>query len=133
MTLSEQELIDLAKSARKKAYAPFSFHPVGVALLGKNGKVYMGCNVENSSSPVGICAEPMAVGQAVVDGCRDFEKIYVATKTGGFPCGNCRQFLYEFSPNLTVHCVDQNDQVKTHALKDLLPHGFRLTKADLEK
>lgn len=133
MTLSQKELIQMAKEARQKAYAPFSHHPVGVVVVGLNGEIFTAGNVENSSYPVGICAEQAALGKAVSEGCREFKEVYVLTKTGGPPCGSCRQFLYEFSPEMTVHCVDQNDQVTSHSLKDLLPHGFRLTEADLEK
>src|SRR5512147_1731951 len=118
------ELIDLAKKARKKAYAPYSHYKVGAALLGKSGKVYTGCNVENASYGHTVCAERTAVLKAVSEGETEFEAIAVVTKNGGSPCGACRQVLSEFAPELTIYIADKNGEYRTTTIKKLLPDSF---------
>ncbi len=125
------ELIDLARTARKKAYAPYSHYKVGAALLGKSGKVYTGCNVENASYGQTVCAERTAVLKAVSEGETEFEALAVVTKNGGSPCGACRQVLSEFAPELTVYIADKNGEHRTTTLKRLLPDSF--TPAHLEE
>jgi cytidine deaminase len=124
------ELIDLARQARKKAYAPYSHYKVGAALLGKSGKVYSGCNVENASYGHTVCAERTAVLKAVSEGETKFEAIAVVTKNGGSPCGACRQVLSEFAPALTIYIADKNGEYRTTSMKKLLPDSF--TPAHLE-
>jgi cytidine deaminase len=125
------ELIALAKQARKKAYTPYSHYKVGAALLGKSGKVYTGCNVENASYGHTVCAERTAVLKAVSEGEIEFEAIAVVTKNGGSPCGACRQVLSEFAPKLTVYIADKNGEYRTTTLNKLLPDSF--TPAHLEE
>ncbi len=125
------ELIDLARKVRKKAYAPYSHYKVGAALLGKSGKVYTGCNVENASYGHTVCAERTAVLKAVSEGETEFEAIAVVTTNGGSPCGACRQVLSEFAPRLTVYIADKNSAYRTTTLKKLLPDSF--TPAHLEE
>jgi cytidine deaminase len=125
------ELIDLARKARKKAYAPYSHYKVGAALLGKSGTVYTGCNVENASYGHTICAERTAVLKAVSEGETEFEAIAVVTRNGGSPCGACRQVLSEFAPKLTIYIADKNGEYRTTTLKRLLPDSF--TPAHLEE
>jgi cytidine deaminase len=125
------ELIDLARQARKKAYAPYSHYKVGAALLGKSGKVYTGCNVENASYGHTVCAERTAVLKAVSEGETEFEAIAVVTKNGGSPCGACRQVLSEFAPELTIYIADKNGEYRTTTMKKLLPDSF--TPAHLEE
>jgi len=125
------ELIELARKARKKAYTPYSHYKVGAALLGKSGKVYTGCNVENASYSHTVCAERTAVLKAVSEGETAFEAIAVVTKNGGSPCGACRQVLSEFAPELTVYIADKNGEYRTTNLKKLLPDSF--TPAHLEE
>lgn len=109
------------------AYAPFSNFQVGAALLTTTGEVFTGVNVENSSYGGTICAERTACVKAVSEGFREFEALAIATCKGiGSPCGICRQFLYEFSPNLTVIIGEDENNLKIFTLKDLLPEGFRL-------
>ncbi len=108
-----------AKEASKFAYAPFSHFKVGAALLCKDGSVFKGCNIENSSLGATICAERTAMTKAISEGHKDFVAIAVTE----WPCGICRQFMYEFNPNLKVIC---KGQIKS--LKELLPEGFRLKK-----
>jgi cytidine deaminase len=125
------ELIDLAGKARKKAYAPYSRYKVGAALLGKSGKVYTGCNVENASYGHTVCAERTAVLKAVSEGEMEFEAIAVVTKNGGSPCGACRQVLSEFAPKLTIYIADKNGEYRTTTIQKLLPDSF--TPAHLEE
>lgn len=124
------DLIDLARKARKKAYAPYSHYKVGAALLGKSGTVYTGCNVENASYGHTVCAERTAVLKAVSEGETEFEAIAVVTKNGGSPCGACRQVLSEFAPKLTIYIADKDGKYRTTTLAKLLPDSF--TPAHLE-
>jgi cytidine deaminase len=124
---TEKELVDLARQARKRAYAPYSHFPVGAALLGRSGRVYSGCNVENASYPLCMCAERTAVFKAVSEGEQDFEAIAVVTATGAMPCGACRQVLGEFGgPNgdLRVIVADLEGYNRTFTIDQLLPEGF---------
>lgn len=102
--MNNAELLDQARAARLRAYAPFSKFPVGAALLTRGGRVFTGCNVENISFGLTVCAERVAVFTAVAAGERDFESIAIVaeSKTPVVPCGACRQVLAEFSPNLRV-------------------------------
>ena len=122
--MNPTELIDLARLARKKAYAPYSHYKVGAALLGKSGTVYTGCNVENASYGHTVCAERTAVLKAVSEGEKEFEAIAVVTKNGGSPCGACRQVLSEFSPELIIYIADKDGAYRTTTLKQLLPDSF---------
>ena len=128
--MNPTELIDLARKARQKAYAPYSHYKVGAALLGKSGKVYTGCNVENASYGHTVCAERTAVLKAVSEGETEFEAIAVVTKNGGSPCGACRQVLSEFAPKLMIYIADKNGEYRTTTLEKLLPDSF--TPAHLE-
>ena len=126
-TMTDRELILLAKDAAKDAYAPYSGFKVGAALLTKDGRVFTGVNVENSSYGATICAERTAFVKAVSEGYRDFLKIAVASSAGAaWPCGICRQFMYEFNENLTVITGDDEEHIKSHTLSELLLKGFKL-------
>ena len=129
MTISNKELLALAKKAMQNAYAPYSNFKVGAAILAKSGKVYTGCNVENSSYGLTMCAERVAVFKAVSEGEREFTKIAIVSSSGKktFPCGACRQVLYEFADNLEIILEEDGEIYKT-SLKKLLPEGFRLKK-----
>ena len=129
--MNPTELIALAKQARRKAYVPYSHYKVGAALLGKSGKVYTGCNVENASYGHTVCAERTAVLKAVSEGETEFTAIAVVTKNGGSPCGACRQVLSEFAPKLTIYIADKNGEYRTTTMKKLLPDSF--TPAHLEE
>ena len=120
-----QTLIMVAVAAAQHAYAPYSDYPVGAALLGVDGTVYTGCNVENAAYPATICAERTALVKAVSEGQRQFTAVAVVTRNGGAPCGLCRQSLYEFAPGLTVYIADLDGRLRhTITLADLLPLGF---------
>jgi cytidine deaminase len=122
--MNPQELIAQAIEVRNRAYAPYSHYKVGAALLGKSGKVYLGCNVENASYSHTVCAERTAVLKAVSEGEREFEALAVATRNGGSPCGACRQVLAEFAPELIVYIADQSGEYRTTTLSWLLPDSF---------
>lgn len=122
-----KELYRKAAEVLPNAYAPFSRFKVGAALLTKSGEVFTGVNVENSSYGATICAERTACVKAVSEGFREFEALAVAASEGeGSPCGICRQFLYEFAPDLTVIVGEDEEHLKTYKLNELLPEGFKL-------
>lgn len=124
-----KELYKMADSAKKNAYAPFSEFKVGAALLTGSGKIYTGVNVENSSYGGTICAERTAFVKAVSEGERDFRAIAVAASDGeALPCGICRQFMYEFEPELEVITGVDEENLRVQNLRELLPGGFRLEK-----
>ena len=127
MATTDKKLFRMAVKASENAYAPFSNFHVGAALLAKDGKIYTGVNVENSSFGGTICAERTAMVKAISDGCREFEAIAIAGNGGtSWPCGICRQFMYEFCPELRVISGDSEDELKVYTLKELLPEGFKL-------
>ena len=124
---SDRALVEQARQARERAYTPYSKFPVGAALLGRSGRVYQGCNVENASYPLTICAERTALFKAVSEGEQDFEAIAVVTHTGAMPCGACRQVLREFGGpdgDLRVIVADLKDNLQTFTIDELLPGGF---------
>lgn len=120
-------LIREARHVQKHAYAPYSKFTVGAALMGNDGTIYRGCNVENGSYGLTICAERNAIFQAVAAGGREFRAIAIAGDSEDFtmPCGACRQVLLEFRvPYCIVTRPDDTYEVMT--LEELLPHGFAL-------
>ena len=124
-TARDEELLTAAREARNRAYTPYSHYNVGAALLGKDGKIYTGCNVENASFGLTNCAERTAVFKAVSEGQREFEAIAIAAgQTAPWPCGACRQVLNEFAPKLKVLITWGKDQVDETTLDALLPHSF---------
>lgn len=126
LPLFQPELIAAALAARQQAYAPYSRFAVGAAVLAEDGQIAIGCNVENASYGLTICAERAAVLAAVTAGCRRLVAIAVASAGGVAPCGACRQVLAEFADDLTVLLVDldQPDRVQSLSLAELLPHRF---------
>lgn len=129
MPISEAQLDDLQRAAidaSRKAWSPYSGFAVGAALLAADGRIFAGCNIENASYGLTICAERNAIGQAILSGCRSFLMvvIYTATQTATAPCGACRQVIAEFAPDAEVICLcDGSDRIRT-SLRELLPHGF---------
>jgi cytidine deaminase len=127
MTLTPDEidrLLELAATARENAYVPYSHFPVGAALRSEEGAIYTGCNVENASYGLTICAERNALAHAVAEGARRFDAIAVVTSNGVTPCGACRQVLAEFGPCMTVIVADTNGARRLFGLQDLLPAAF---------
>lgn len=124
-------LINQAINATQYAYIPYSHYPVGAALRAAGGTVYTGCNIENASYPVTICAERTALVKAVSEGERQFDMIAVVTRNGGTPCGMCRQMLFEFAPDLRVVVADLDGKIHIDCLlRDLLPDGFAPSKLE---
>lgn len=123
--MRDQELLELADKAKDNAYAPYSKFRVGAALLTKEGSVFTGCNVENSSYGAAICAERSAVSCAVSSGFRNFEAIAIASSGEDtvYPCGICRQVLHEFNPEIRIICQGK-DGFETYRLSELMPKGF---------
>lgn len=125
--MNDEQLVALARSMLERAYCPYSGFPVGAALLCGDGSVFTGCNVENAAYGSTICAERTALVKAVSEGHRgDFVKLAVAGLSEGFcwPCGTCRQMLYEFSPELIVLAADREGKFASLTLRQLLPEGF---------
>ncbi|HEY8432574.1 MAG TPA: cytidine deaminase [Sandaracinaceae bacterium] len=115
-----------ALAARARAHAPYSKYRVGAALLGEDGRIYTGANVENASYGLSLCAERSAIARAIDAGVRRFRAIVVATggARAAAPCGMCRQVLAEFPPSFPVRCVsDGGDRMDT-TVEELLPHAF---------
>ena len=134
--MTDRELLQCAIEAREMAYAPYSGFRVGAALVGKSGKVYKGCNVENAAYSPTNCAERTAIFKAVSEGEREFIAIAIVGGMGETiadfcaPCGVCRQVLAEFcDPDFRV-VLGTPENLQTFAFKDILPYGFG--KNDLE-
>jgi cytidine deaminase len=126
MAMSYKQLALAAKKAKKRAYAPFSEFHVGAALLGRNGKIYTGCNIENSSYGLTICAERTAIFRAYAEGVTNFRAIAVASDDDKFtpPCGACRQVLLDLAGNIDFVMIDSKNKLKIVKLKSLLPMAF---------
>ena len=125
--MTDWELVQTAISMLERAYAPYSGFAVGAALLCADGSVFTGCNVENAAYGSAICAERTALLKAVSEGHRDD---WVAMAVAGrgedycWPCGSCRQMLYEFAPDLKLLVARGDGRFVTTGLGELLPHGF---------
>ncbi|MDD3863756.1 MAG: cytidine deaminase [Eubacteriales bacterium] len=125
--MNDKALYRLAKEALQNAYAPYSKFLVGAALLTESEEVFTGVNVENSSFGATICAERTAFVKAISEGRRDFKAIAIASSGGkAWPCGICRQFMYEFGDDLTVITGPDEDHLEKYDIKELLLEGFRL-------
>jgi cytidine deaminase len=120
------DLISEAKQARENAVAPFSKYKVGAALLTKSGKVYRGCNVENCTYALTVCAERVALLKAISEGARDFTTIAVVADTAAPtpPCGPCRQLLWEYCGDITVIMANLTHETARLRMSELLPLPF---------
>ena len=127
MAVTDAELFAAAEEVRARAYAPYSRFSVGAAILADDGKIYVGCNIENAAYPVGNCAEPSAIAAMIAGGAKRIKRIYV-TGPGSSPvtpCGGCRQRIREFADQDVVvisHGIDGAPLVQTIA--QLLPYSF---------
>ena len=134
--MTDKELMALAIEARKMSYSPYSNFRVGAALLGKSGKVYLGCNVENAAYTPTNCAERTAVFKAVSEGEKEFTAIAIVGGMGETiadfcaPCGVCRQVLAEFCDEDFRLVLGNLDNIKTYTFAEILPLSFG--KNDLE-
>ena len=120
------DLINQAQTAYRQAYVPYSHYPVGSAALFSSGKIYSGCNVENASYGLTVCAERNAIFQAVAQGERELKGIAIAVPTIEFPspCGACRQVIREFAVDCPVILINRAGQTRVTRLKTLLPDSF---------
>jgi len=125
--MNTNALIEAAQSARPNAYAPYSVYQVGAAILGADGRIYSGVNVENLSYGATVCAERNAIGAMVVAGCREIVAIAVATRDGVTPCGVCRQVIVEFCSDPTsvkVFSIAEDGRINEATVAELLPMRF---------
>ncbi len=119
-------LVEAALRARENAHAPFSRFQVGAALEDDSGRIHTGCNVENATYGLTVCAERVAVFKAISEGARKFRRIAVAADTDTLtpPCGACRQILWEFCRDIEIVLVNPRGKSETHRLADLFPRPF---------
>ncbi len=124
--MTDRELLSFAKQASYNAYAPYSRFQVGAALECDDGTVFTGCNIENASFGCTICAERTACVKAVSEGKRSFKRIAIFADSENWPtpCGACRQFLSEFSPDIEILCSKADGRYVSYKLSQLLPHQF---------
>jgi cytidine deaminase len=121
-----ERLIELAREARRKAYAPYSGYEVGAAARFAGGEIHTGCNVENASLGATRCAEQVAILTGVAGGCRRLEAVAIVTEgeTPAWPCGVCRQIIYEFGPEAVVIAATVGGAVEEAPIQELLPRPF---------
>ena len=121
-----QAMVELAREAQKRAHAPYSGFKVGSALRTRTGEIVTGCNVENASFGLTLCAERVAVFKAISEGIRGFDSIVVVadSRRHTAPCGPCRQILWEFCGDIWVHMVGRRGRAHTLRLRELLPLPF---------
>ena len=130
MEINREELIRAATAAREFAYAPYSQYKVGAAVLGEDGKIYTGCNIENASYGLTVCAERNAIFKMVGEGCRKFVALAVVTASDakdGAPCMACRQVMTEFCKDFDVPVIDSSCVYGTsweHTIRELCPLPF---------
>jgi cytidine deaminase len=123
--VSDETLLELARKAMERSYAPYSKFQVGACVLCADGRLFTGCNVENASFGLTNCAERTAIFKAVSEGATEFTAIAIAAHGAvPWPCGACRQVLNEFAPEIRVLVTWDDHQVACAKLTDLLPHGF---------
>src|ERR1043165_2955403 len=126
MAHSDQELIDAATAVRENSYAPFSKFKVGSALETDDGRIIVGSNVESASYGLTVCAERVAVWNAISQGKRKIKRIAVVADTEDLtpPCGVCRQIIWEFGGDIPVIFANLHGKVETVQMKELLPRAF---------
>jgi cytidine deaminase len=125
-TIDWDALLQIARQSAASAYCPYSHFPVGAAVLTADGRRFAGCNVENASYGLTICAERIAAFAAVAAGSRAIVAavIYTPTAEPTAPCGACRQVLNEFGPTMRIRCVCDGPAILDHSLPELLPRAF---------
>lgn len=121
-----RQLLEKARKAQAQAYAPYSRFPVGAAILAEDGRVFAGCNVENASFGLTVCAERNAMAATVLAGAQPIAVAIVGNQPDVLPCGACRQVLAEFNPDLLVVTQGANHETQVRSLRELLPGAFTL-------
>ena len=124
----KKKLIHKAIEMRGLALAPYSKYKVGAAVLTKSGDIISGCNIENSSYSLTICAERVALFKAISDGYNKFKAMSVSTKNAGMPCGACRQVIWELCGDIPLYICDGEGLVSTNNSRNLIPDPFDITK-----
>lgn len=119
-----QKLLTHAQTMQKKAYAPYSNFYVGAALQTNCNNIIGGCNIESASYGLTMCAERVAIFQALSQGYRDFTHLILVSETGASPCGACRQIIFEFAPNASIIIAKPDKIIQELPSKDLLPYAF---------
>jgi cytidine deaminase len=122
----KDELLTAALAVRLNAFAPFSKFQVGAAVEDADGRIHTGCNVENATYGLTVCAERVAIFKAISEGARKFQRVAVAADTDMLtpPCGACRQILWEFCGDVEIALVNPSGKIETYRLKDLFPKPF---------
>ena len=119
-----EELIKKAIVAQKRAEAPYSDYPVGAALLTTDNSVILGCNIESKAYPTTLCAERVAIFSAISQGYKYFSVMALITQDGAFPCGSCRQIIYEYAGNIPIYIAKDIENYVTQTISELLPFPF---------
>lgn len=124
--MTDRNLIEKAKDAMKNSYAPYSRFPVGAAVECEDGSVFTGSKIENAALECTLCAERSAIAAAVSAGHRRFKRIAVYAESSSYyyPCGTCRQVLWEFSPGIEVLCARSDGRYVSYPLSSLLPSAY---------
>ncbi len=131
MSISDDDLINAAKKARENAYCRYSGYSVGAAIIDDQGRLHVGCNIENAAYPLGSCAEAAAIAAMVLEGGKRIARIAVAGGSCDIapctPCGGCRQRLHEFADeNTVIITMDDSHDWRHYSIAELLPAGFHL-------
>ena len=121
--MTPEKLIEKALEAQENSQCKYSNFPVGCALLTKNNKVILGCNIESAAYPSTICAERVAIFSAISLGICEFKAIAIVSPIGAKPCGQCRQIIHEYLGNIPIYVLN-DDKIEIHFIRDLLPHSF---------
>jgi len=126
MPVSQENLFSAAINARRYAHAPYSKFLVGAAVEDLSGRIHTGCNIENATYGLTVCAERVAVWKAMSEGVRTFVRMAIAADTEQLtpPCGACRQILWEFCGDIEILLVNPQGKSESHQLKDLFPRAF---------
>lgn len=124
--MTTEKLVECARRGRENAYAPYSNFRVGAALEAASGRVFPGCNVENATYGLTVCAERVALWKAISEGEREFRRLAVVSESErpASPCGACRQLLWEFCGDIEVVLANLQGHLETHQLHDLFPRPF---------
>ena len=122
--MAPEDLIKEAIVAQIRAEAPYSNYPVGAALLTIDNSVILGCNIESKAYPTTLCAERVAIFSAISQGYKDFSAMALITQDGSFPCGSCRQIIYEYAGNISIYIAKDLDNYVTQTISNLLPFPF---------